>query len=90
MVTNAEVLQYLTALDFPATKEDIVREAERAGAPHDVLRALRAMPPVDYGNISQVARSAATDLAPEVTPADLAARARDRKHQRVARHLRQS
>ena len=90
MVTNAEVLRYLTALDFPASKDDIVAEAERAGAPHDVLRALRAMPPVDYGNINEVARSAATNPNPEVTPADLAARARDRKHQRVARHLRQS
>lgn len=90
MVTNAEVLRYLTSLDFPATKDDIVGEAERAGAPNDVLRALRAMPPVDYGNINEVSRSAATNPNPEVTPADLAARARDRKHQRVARHLRQS
>jgi hypothetical protein len=90
MVTNAEVLRYLTALDFPASKEEIVGEAERAGAPDDVLRALRAMPPVDYGNINEVARSAATNPAPEVTPADLAARARNRKHQRVARHLRES
>ncbi|MFK3979798.1 DUF2795 domain-containing protein [Micromonospora sp. NPDC050397] len=90
MVTNAEVLRYLTALDFPATRDDIVAEAERAGAPHGVLRALRAMPPVDYGNVNEVARSAATNSNPEVTPADLAARARDKKHQRVARHLRQS
>ncbi|MGW4467625.1 DUF2795 domain-containing protein [Micromonospora sp. NBC_01796] len=90
MVTNAEVLRYLTALDFPATKDDIVAEAEREGASDDVLRALRAMPPADYGNINEVARSARTNSNPEVTPADLAARARDRKHQRVARHLRQS
>lgn len=90
MVTNAEVLRYLTSLDFPASKDDIVAEAERAGAPHDVLRALRAMPPVDYGNVNEVARSAGTNSNPEVTPADLAARARDKKHQRVARHLRQS
>jgi hypothetical protein len=53
-----------------------------------VLKALRAMPPVDYHNTNEVARSAATARAPEVTPADLAAKTRNRAHQRVARHLR--
>ncbi|GAB3146531.1 hypothetical protein GCM10027290_28460 [Micromonospora sonneratiae] len=88
MVTNADVLRYLNSMDFPAEKQDIVREAERAGAPPEVLKALRAMPPVDYHNTNEVARSAATARAPEVTPADLAAKTRNRAHQRVARHLR--
>ncbi|MGW0433561.1 DUF2795 domain-containing protein [Micromonospora sp. NPDC003197] len=88
MATNAEVLRYLTSMDFPADKQDIIREAERAGAPPDVLKALRAMPPVDYHNTNEVVRSARTNPAPEVTPADLAARARNRKQQQVARHLR--
>lgn len=39
MVTNTDVLRYLQSMDFPAPKEDIVREAERAGAPPEVLRA---------------------------------------------------
>jgi hypothetical protein len=88
MVSNADVLRYLTSMDFPAGKEKIIQGAQEAGAPPEVLRALRALPPVDYGNTNEVVRSAATDVAPEVTPADLAARARDRKHQRVAQHLR--
>lgn len=89
MVTNDEVLRYLERMDFPASKEDIVHEAEQEGAPGDVLRALRAMPPLDYGNRSEVARSAGTDLAPEKTPPEKAVKARDRRHQRVAEHLRQ-
>lgn len=89
MVTNEDVLRHLQRMDFPASKEDIVREAEQEGAPQDVLRALRAMPPVDYANRTEVARSAGTDLAPEKTPADKAVKARDRRHQRVAEHLRQ-
>lgn len=89
MVTNADVLRYLESMDFPAPKEDIVREAERAGAPPEVLKALRGMPPVDYRNTAEVARSAATDLAPDASPAELAAKARNRTHQRVARHMRQ-
>ncbi len=90
MVSNADVLRYLTSMDFPAGKEAILSEAERSGAPPEVLRALRALPPVDYGNTGEVIRSARTELAPEASPADLAARARDRKRQQVARHLRSS
>lgn len=87
MVTSSDVLDYLSGLDYPAGKDDILREAERAGAPGDVLRALAALPPVDYRDGAQVARSAGTDTAPEETPATLAAKNRER-HQRVARHLR--
>lgn len=87
MVSSTEVMNYLGALDYPAGKDDILREADRAGAPRDVLRALAALPPVDYRDGAEVARSAGTDVAPEETPASLAAKNRDR-HQRVARHLR--
>jgi hypothetical protein len=87
MVTNAEVLPYLKTVDFPAMKEDIVREAEKLGAPEEVLKALRGMPPVDYHNKEEVLRSAKTEIAEE-TPAEKAAKARDRKHQRVAEYLR--
>jgi hypothetical protein len=88
MLSGAEVLRYLKAVDFPADRDGLVQAAERAGAPHEVLRALRAMPPVDYHNTDEVVRSADTDPAAGQSPADLAARARDRRHQRVSRHLR--
>ena len=53
-----------------------------------MLRALRALPPVDYANDAEVARSAAVDPAPEVGPAQRAQQARDKRRQRVAQHLR--
>lgn len=87
MVKGTEVLAYLSALDYPAGKDDILREAQRVGAPREVLRALAALPPVDYRDGAEVARSARTDVAPQESPASLAAKNRDR-HQRVARHLR--
>jgi hypothetical protein len=90
MVTNAEVRKYLETVDFPAGKQEILEEAERSGAPSEVLRALRAMPPVDYRNRDEVLHSAGTDLAPEVDPAQRAARARDKTHQHVSESLRQS
>ncbi|MFF5173411.1 DUF2795 domain-containing protein [Micromonospora sp. NPDC000089] len=87
MASYTDVLRYLSSLDFPAGKDDVVREAEREGAPPDVLKALRALPPVDYANGNQVARSAGIDAAPELSPAHRAAQARDR-HPRVSQHLR--
>lgn len=87
MASSSDVLRYLGALDYPAGKDDILREAERAGAPREVLRALAALPPVDYRDGAQVARSAGTDAAPEETPASLAAKNRE-PHRRIARHLR--
>jgi hypothetical protein len=87
MVTTDEVRPYLNTVDFPATRDDIVREAAKLGAPEGVLKALRGMPPVDYHNKEEVLRSAKTEIAEE-TPAEKAAKARDRKHQRVAEYLR--
>ncbi|MEU7998045.1 DUF2795 domain-containing protein [Micromonospora sp. NPDC049060] len=88
MASYADVLQYLSSLDYPAEKDDVVRQAEREGAPPDVLRALRALPPVDYANGNEVARSAGIEAAPEVDSAQRAAQARDKRHQRVSQHLR--
>ncbi|MDZ5447494.1 DUF2795 domain-containing protein [Micromonospora sp. 4G57] len=88
MASYTDVLEYLSALDYPAGKDDVVREAEREGAPPEVLRALRALPPVDYANGNEVARSAGIDAAPEIGRAQRAAQARDTRHQRVSQHLR--
>ncbi|MBB5826154.1 DUF2795 domain-containing protein [Micromonospora carbonacea] len=87
MASYDDVLQYLSSLDYPADKADVVREAEREGAPPDVLRALRALPPVDYANGTEVARSAGIEAAPEASPARRAAQARE-PHTRVSQHLR--
>jgi hypothetical protein len=87
MVSSDEVLRYLEALDYPATKDQIVAEAEREGAPEAVLKALRGMPPVVYENKMEVYRSAKTDVA-DLSPAEKAERARDKTHQRIAEHER--
>jgi hypothetical protein len=89
MATNAEVFKYLETVDFPAGKEEIVAEAERLGAPGPVLRALHAMPPVEYRNRNEVLRSVGTELTPEVTVAERAVKARDKTHQHVSEPLRQ-
>lgn len=61
MATAEQVVDYLTAADFPAHRDDLVAEAEREGAPEDVVKALRAMPPVEYASKDEVRRSAHTE-----------------------------
>ena len=87
MVSEAEIAKHLGTVDFPATRDEIVQEAERQGAPEEVLKALRRMPPVDYRSRAEVLRSAA--VKEELPPAEHAARARDRAHQRIAEPLRE-
>jgi hypothetical protein len=86
-LTPEDVLRYLKDVDYPAGKEALVDAAERAGAPEVVIRSLRAIPPVDYRSRAEVLRSAA--VKEELPPSQHAARARDRKHQRIAERLRE-
>jgi len=52
----------LVDADFPATKDDLVHAAETGGADQPTIRALRAMPPVDYRSLDEVLRSADFDV----------------------------
>jgi hypothetical protein len=62
-VTVDEVVHTLRDVDFPATRDELIRAAQAAGAPDEVLRALRALPPVEYRNRDEVGRSVPADLA---------------------------
>lgn len=56
--TSVEALKVaLTDADFPASKEALVDHARRAGADDQTVRALRAMPPVEYQNFDDVTGS---------------------------------
>ena len=90
MASNEQVVQYLTTVDFPASKDALVRDAERNGAPEDVVKALRAMPPVEYGSKAEVQRSALrTEVEPEQGAAHEAEQARSNSTSRLAKHLRE-
>jgi hypothetical protein len=56
-VTLEQVFEPLNDLDYPASKEDVVRHAEQRGASEDVLRALRALPLGDYASRAELTRS---------------------------------
>jgi Protein of unknown function (DUF2795) len=59
-VTLQEVFQPLNDLDYPASKEDVVRHAESRGASEGVLRVLRALPLGDYASREELTRSVDT------------------------------
>ena len=86
-----EINKALVNLDFPASKDQILAAAIETGADTDTLRALRALPPVDYGNLAEVARSADLDPAERdgQTPLEKALQARQHDKHGVAEHMRE-
>lgn len=53
---------FLTAMEFPATKDDLVREASRDGLDLEELAALRALPDNTYDARCRVRHALATSL----------------------------
>ncbi len=56
-VTLDEVFEPLIDLDYPASKQDVVRHAELRGASEAVLRVVRALPLGDYASRAELTRS---------------------------------
>jgi hypothetical protein len=91
-LTPDQVRSYLGDVDFPADKDTLVAAAERAGAPEQVVKAIRAIPPVDYGSKDEVVRSVPLDPAPgantgeaerQTAPRGVSAASRDPQEDRV-------
>jgi hypothetical protein len=92
-MSTDQLRQALRDVDFPASKDELVRAAQAAGAPGEVIRALRAIPPEEYANREEVARSVPKDPTGELhpSPAQRAAQARERRRhggQHLSQYLR--
>jgi hypothetical protein len=87
-ITPERVLEYLADVDYPAGKDALVSAAERSGAPDEVLRSLRAIPPVDYRSRAEVVRSVRVDPAPGRPAGQAAEQARMDAPPGVAEHMR--
>ncbi len=83
------VRDVLVDVDYPATKDELLSAARRRGADEDAIRALRALPPVDYGNEDEVLRSVGVHPADRSgeTVADQAERRREHTHPGLAEHM---
>jgi len=71
----SEVRQWLDGVNYPADKADLVDQAQRNNAPDEVVSALRAIPPVEYGSRSDVLAS-----VPSKRPQSDAEKAEERRH----------
>ena len=54
-----EVQKYLGGIDYPASKDDIMRTARESGADGDVLEALDRIPDRDYDGPTAVSEAVA-------------------------------
>ncbi|WP_243789084.1 DUF2795 domain-containing protein [Saccharopolyspora gloriosae] len=93
MTTTRETLQKsLSAVDFPADKEQLVDYARNNGADDGTVSALRAMPPAEYENLTEVVRSVPLDKAEEEGQSDSDKARQDRQNvpPGVAEHQRQA
>jgi hypothetical protein len=73
-----EVLRAVKDATFPADKDELLRAARQSGASEEVVAALRGVPPEEYENRDDVARSVRVDPDSDLghSPAQLAEQAR--------------
>lgn len=50
----ANVAHYLSGIDFPANRDDLLKHARSHDAEEDVLEVLQQMPQRDYGSMADV------------------------------------
>ncbi|WP_326691886.1 MULTISPECIES: DUF2795 domain-containing protein [unclassified Streptomyces] len=88
--TVKEVLAALDDVDFPADKDELLRAA--SGASHEVCAALRGIPPEEYANREEVARSVRVDPDSDLdlSPAQRAEQARQGGRPGQSQHLREA
>ncbi len=54
-----QVQKYLSGIDYPASRDDIVSTAEKEGAPDDILEALRGLDDREYDGPTAVSQAVA-------------------------------
>jgi len=54
-----EVQKFLGGIDYPSSKEELVRTAEQSGAGDEVLNTLRNLPEREYQNPTEVSEAVA-------------------------------
>lgn len=84
-----KVQDLLVDVDYPASKDQLLEAARSRGGDDEALRALRAMPPVDYGSAEEVLRS--LDVDPSAgSPGNENLQARDNQQAGRADHMTQT
>ena len=56
-VNPIQLQKYLGGLDYPVSKEDLVRRAQENGADNEVLQTLRSLPADDFNSPNDVSEA---------------------------------
>ncbi|GAB2881769.1 hypothetical protein GCM10027074_57650 [Streptomyces deserti] len=85
-----DVVDAIKDVRFPASKDELIDAARRAGASEEVVAALRGIPPEGYANKEEVARSVRVDPDSDLglSPAQRAEQARAGGKPGQSQHLR--
>ncbi|SCG33847.1 DUF2795 domain-containing protein [Micromonospora halophytica] len=59
-VTGVQLQEYLAGLDYPVSREDLVRWAQENGASTELLQMLRALPAEQFNDPAELHESLAT------------------------------
>lgn len=87
-VSAKQLTDALSDADYPATKDELLEVVERNDAGEEVRKAIRSLPPVDYGSTAEVVRSVTVDVGSGPTDDQHAELARNKRDQQVAESLR--
>ena len=74
--TSQQLRRALEDVDFPSNKDQLVERALANGADEHTVRALRAIPPVEYRSVSEVLSSVPLRDQQDVVPPGQRAQAR--------------
>lgn len=50
----ANIAKQLGGIDFPASKDDLVRHAQKGGCDEDAMEIIKQMPQQEYGSMADV------------------------------------
>ncbi|MEH0971092.1 DUF2795 domain-containing protein [Micromonospora sp. CPCC 205546] len=56
-VTGAQLQEYLAGLDYPVSREDLVRWGQENGVSTEMLRTLRALPAEEFGSPAELSEA---------------------------------
>lgn len=59
-VTGVQLQEYLAGLDYPVSREDLIRWAQENGASTELLQMLRALPAEQFNDPAELHESLAT------------------------------
>lgn len=59
-ITGVQLREYLAGLDYPVSREDLVRWGQENGASTEMLQALKALPPEEFDSPAELTEALST------------------------------